>query len=125
MFELFQIGYMVFLVLFCYVILDRVKITPNWPEIYIMAFMLTMGLEKIRQVGFTSLSDWYVCNGVNVPVIPQHYLYKPKLSSYIISFKYISFKIVHMIYIDSLKSEEIYILFYFFHLKLVHQHAAQ
>lgn len=50
-FSILQIGYMVFLVLFCYVILERLKQTPTWAEVYVMAFMITMGIEKIRQVG--------------------------------------------------------------------------
>ena len=49
-----QIGYMSFLVLFVYVILDRIKETPTWQEIYVIAFILTMGLEKIRQVSHLS-----------------------------------------------------------------------
>ncbi|RUS83212.1 hypothetical protein EGW08_009023 [Elysia chlorotica] len=44
------IGYVIFLVLFCYVILDRIKPEPSWAEIYIDAFIFTMGLEKIRQI---------------------------------------------------------------------------
>lgn len=44
------IGYVLFLVLFCYVILDRIKSEPSWAEMYIYAFIFTMALEKIRQI---------------------------------------------------------------------------
>ncbi|XP_035824941.1 transient receptor potential cation channel trpm [Aplysia californica] len=44
------IGYMLFLVLFCYVILERLKPVPTWAELYIIAFIFTMALEKIRQI---------------------------------------------------------------------------
>ncbi|XP_055889921.1 transient receptor potential cation channel subfamily M member 3-like isoform X5 [Biomphalaria glabrata] len=44
------IGYVVFLVIYCYVILDRLKQIPTWTELYTIAFIFTMGLEKIRQI---------------------------------------------------------------------------
>ncbi|CAL1532413.1 unnamed protein product [Lymnaea stagnalis] len=44
------LGYLSFLSVFLYVILDRPKAIPNWGEIYIIAVIFTMALEKIRQI---------------------------------------------------------------------------
>ncbi|XP_059155365.1 transient receptor potential cation channel subfamily M member 3-like isoform X3 [Physella acuta] len=44
------IGYVVFLIIYCYVILDRLKQIPTWTELYTIAFIFTMALEKIRQI---------------------------------------------------------------------------
>lgn len=52
---MFQIGYVVFLIIYCYVILDRLKQIPTWTELYTIAFIFTMALEKIRQVSSTNV----------------------------------------------------------------------
>uniref|UniRef100_A0A2C9JU91 TRPM SLOG domain-containing protein n=1 Tax=Biomphalaria glabrata TaxID=6526 RepID=A0A2C9JU91_BIOGL len=44
------LGYLFFLSVFLYVILDRLKEVPTWAEIYIIAFIFTTAGEKIRQI---------------------------------------------------------------------------
>ncbi|XP_012260882.2 transient receptor potential cation channel trpm isoform X3 [Athalia rosae] len=45
-----SIAYIVFLVLFSYCILVRMSHTPSWAEIYSIAYICTLGCEKIREI---------------------------------------------------------------------------
>ncbi|XP_023245943.1 transient receptor potential cation channel trpm [Copidosoma floridanum] len=44
------IAYVIFLLLFSYSILVRMDDVPSWPEIYSIAYILTMGCEKVREI---------------------------------------------------------------------------
>ncbi|XP_014228067.1 transient receptor potential cation channel trpm isoform X2 [Trichogramma pretiosum] len=43
-------AYVIFLVLFSYTILVRMPDTPSWPECFAIAYILTMGCEKMREI---------------------------------------------------------------------------
>ncbi|KAH9513281.1 Transient receptor putative cation channel sub M member 3 [Bulinus truncatus] len=44
------LGYVFFLAIYLYVILDRLKAVPTWAEVYVIAFIFTTAAEKIRQI---------------------------------------------------------------------------
>ncbi|XP_024940536.1 transient receptor potential cation channel trpm isoform X3 [Cephus cinctus] len=44
------IAYIVFLLLFSYCILVRMGKKPTWPEIYAIAYICTLGCEKVREI---------------------------------------------------------------------------
>lgn len=46
----FQLAYMVFLVLFTYTVLVKMEATPCWQEIYSIAYITTLGFEKVREI---------------------------------------------------------------------------
>lgn len=43
-------AYMFFLVLFTYTVLVKMEPTPNWQELYAIAYITTLGCEKIREI---------------------------------------------------------------------------
>ncbi|CAB0039857.1 unnamed protein product [Trichogramma brassicae] len=43
-------AYVIFLVLFSYTILVRMPDTPSWPECFAIAYIITMGCEKMREI---------------------------------------------------------------------------
>uniref|UniRef100_A0A1B6CRP1 Ion transport domain-containing protein n=2 Tax=Clastoptera arizonana TaxID=38151 RepID=A0A1B6CRP1_9HEMI len=45
-----SIAYVVFLLIFSYVVLFRMDQTPTWQELYCIAYISTMGCEKIREI---------------------------------------------------------------------------
>lgn len=45
-----QIAYMVFLMLFSYTVLVKMGPSPTWQEVYSIAYITTLGCEKIREV---------------------------------------------------------------------------
>lgn len=48
---LFQIAYIVFLVIMTYVVLVRMSRVPTKGEYYVIAYVFTMAIDKIREVG--------------------------------------------------------------------------
>ncbi|XP_059155361.1 transient receptor potential cation channel subfamily M member 1-like [Physella acuta] len=44
------LGYLLFLSLYIYVIIDRLKTVPTWAEVYVIAFMFTLAAEKVREI---------------------------------------------------------------------------
>ncbi|KAK7496878.1 hypothetical protein BaRGS_00011858 [Batillaria attramentaria] len=49
-FWLHTIGYLTFLCIFMYMVLARLRPTPEWQELYVMAYVATLAVEKVRQV---------------------------------------------------------------------------
>lgn len=47
---LLQVAYVFFLVLFTYTVLVKMEMTPNWQEVYSIAYITTLGCEKIREI---------------------------------------------------------------------------
>lgn len=45
-----KMAYMVFLMLFTYTVLVRMTPTPTWQEAYSIAYITTLGCEKVREV---------------------------------------------------------------------------
>ncbi|CAG2058672.1 unnamed protein product [Timema podura] len=45
-----EIAYIVFLVLYTYVVMVRMEQTPSWQEIYVIAYIVTLACEKIREI---------------------------------------------------------------------------
>uniref|UniRef100_A0A1L8DKF9 Putative transient receptor potential cation channel trpm n=1 Tax=Nyssomyia neivai TaxID=330878 RepID=A0A1L8DKF9_9DIPT len=45
-----SLAYVFFLVLFTYTVLVKMEITPNWQEVYSIAYITTLGCEKIREI---------------------------------------------------------------------------
>lgn len=45
-----QMAYMFFLVMFTYTVLVKMEPTPCWQEIYSIAYIATLGCEKIREI---------------------------------------------------------------------------
>ncbi|KAL9916669.1 transient receptor potential cation channel, subfamily M isoform 21-T34 [Glossina fuscipes fuscipes] len=45
-----SIAYMFFLVMFTYTVLVKMEATPRWQEIYSIAYIATLGFEKIREI---------------------------------------------------------------------------
>jgi len=46
----FQLFYIVFLVMYTYIVLGRTLPTLRWQEYYVMVYIATLAIEKIRQV---------------------------------------------------------------------------
>ena len=46
----FQIGYIGFMMVFTYVVLIKMESKPSWQEVYIIAYIFTFGMEKVREV---------------------------------------------------------------------------
>ncbi|XP_037079243.1 transient receptor potential cation channel trpm-like [Pollicipes pollicipes] len=44
------LAYVVFLTLYTYVVLVKMYPTPRWEEVYVTAFLLTVGIEKVREI---------------------------------------------------------------------------
>nr|CAD7576732.1 unnamed protein product [Timema californicum] len=45
-----SIAYIVFLVLYTYVVMVRMEQIPSWQEIYVIAYIVTLACEKIREI---------------------------------------------------------------------------
>ncbi|XP_059613216.1 transient receptor potential cation channel trpm isoform X3 [Phlebotomus argentipes] len=45
-----SLAYVFFLVLFTYTVLVKMERTPNWQEVYSIAYITTLGCEKIREI---------------------------------------------------------------------------
>nr|CAD7265095.1 unnamed protein product [Timema shepardi] len=45
-----EIAYIVFLVLYTYVVMVRMEQIPSWQEIYVIAYIVTLACEKIREI---------------------------------------------------------------------------
>ena len=45
-----QLAYLVFIMLYNYTVLVRMHPEPSWQEWYVIAYIFTMALEKIREV---------------------------------------------------------------------------
>ncbi|RZF33234.1 hypothetical protein LSTR_LSTR012995 [Laodelphax striatellus] len=45
-----SIAYIVFLVIFSYVVLVRMDPSPSWQELYCIAYIVTLGCEKVREI---------------------------------------------------------------------------
>ncbi|XP_075216680.1 transient receptor potential cation channel, subfamily M isoform X1 [Lycorma delicatula] len=45
-----SIAYIIFLVIFSYVVLVRMEQSPSWQEIYCIAYICTLGCEKVREI---------------------------------------------------------------------------
>lgn len=45
-----QIAYIVFLIIFSYSILVRMDTSPTWIEMYAIAYILSLGCEKVREI---------------------------------------------------------------------------
>ena len=45
-----QIAYVIFLLLLSYSILVKMESTPSWAELYAIAYICTMGCEKVREI---------------------------------------------------------------------------
>lgn len=43
-------AYMFFLVMFTYTVLVKMEPTPCWQEIYSIAYIATLGCEKVREI---------------------------------------------------------------------------
>jgi transient receptor potential cation channel subfamily M protein 3 len=46
----FQIAYIVFLITFTYVVLVKMDAKPSWQELYTIAYVCTLGCEKVREI---------------------------------------------------------------------------
>ncbi|XP_025077050.1 transient receptor potential cation channel subfamily M member 3-like isoform X4 [Pomacea canaliculata] len=49
-FWLHTLGYLAFLCIFMYTVLAKLQETPQWQELYVMAYISTLAVEKIRQI---------------------------------------------------------------------------
>lgn len=45
-----QLAYVFFLVMFTYTVLVKMEMTPNWQEVYSIAYITALGCEKIREI---------------------------------------------------------------------------
>lgn len=45
-----QIAYMIFLVINTYMVLVKLPPTPSWQEMYCIAYITTLGCEKVREI---------------------------------------------------------------------------
>lgn len=45
-----QLAYVFFLVMFTYTVLVKMHMTPNWQEVYSIAYITALGCEKIREI---------------------------------------------------------------------------
>ncbi len=45
-----QLGYIAFIMIFTYVVLVRMNRSPTWQEMYVIAYIFTMGVEIVREV---------------------------------------------------------------------------
>lgn len=45
-----QLAYLVFLTFYTFVVLVRMYPTPRWQEVYVTAFIATLGIEKCREI---------------------------------------------------------------------------
>ncbi|KAL1129661.1 hypothetical protein AAG570_012606 [Ranatra chinensis] len=45
-----SIAYIIFLLAFSYVVLVRMELSPSWPEMFCIAYICTLGCEKIREI---------------------------------------------------------------------------
>ncbi|KAL7047046.1 hypothetical protein ACKWTF_002774 [Chironomus riparius] len=73
-----SIAYIIFLFLFTYTILVRMEATPCWQEIYSIAYITTLGFEKVREIlssepvaichkfAVWSWNMWNPCDGVAI-----------------------------------------------------------
>jgi transient receptor potential cation channel subfamily M member 3 len=49
-YPLLQMAYVLFLVLFSFTVLVKMQPTPSWQELYSIAYITTLGCEKIREI---------------------------------------------------------------------------
>jgi transient receptor potential cation channel subfamily M member 3 len=45
-----QLAYIIFLVFFTYTVLVKMEATPCWQEVYSIAYITTLGFEKVREI---------------------------------------------------------------------------
>ncbi|XP_076465905.1 transient receptor potential cation channel subfamily M member 1-like [Babylonia areolata] len=49
-FWLHTIGYLTFLCIFIYMVLNKLSVDLEWPELYVMSFVASLAVEKLRQL---------------------------------------------------------------------------
>lgn len=70
-FDFWSMAYMFFLLLYSYTILIKTPATPQWNECYVIAYLATFGVEKMREIlssrlkrkfGVWCSNEWNVCD---------------------------------------------------------------